>query len=140
MLRRVVSNTWWWEVESSLLLLQGLVAWWSDCHTLGTTSWSHVADRIMAPTLVLWFTTRTFFMLGGYFPDCVHLESWWSMSVILLLVTFPVSLWIFAKAMTANHRDREYEKFLFWHGVWHISLPLFGSSFVLLMKTLEVVE
>jgi len=137
MLKAYVSENWPWEYESYLLILQGLVAFWSDCWDLGLTGISHVADRVMAPALVLWFICRTLLMFMNYddFGHCTAHQDYFSFANMLLVVTFPTSIWVFLQSVRANKR-RDYDRFLLWHGIWHITLPFFGCSYVWLMVTL----
>ena len=134
-LESFVSSTYPWRFEAYLLIVQGGMAWWSDVYDLGKSSVSHICDRIMAPVMVLWFMMRTVLMLGiidnSYFTHEMH-----SATYVLLFVTFPISIWIHLQGIKANLR-LDYEGYVYWHGVWHISLPLFGMLYGSLMVYLN---
>jgi hypothetical protein len=119
----------------SFFFFKGIVAFWSDCHTLGLTSISHIIDRIMAPTLTIWFLFRNLLMKYPHvFPYCdnyVILDDTVTSSVlssstiqsILLFILVPFSLYIFYQSQVAVSK-KMYLNYIFWHGMWHICFPI----------------
>ena len=106
-----------WHKLSIALIVQGFMSYWSDVHTLGYESISHVLDPICASTLtVLIFANIIHAIL---YKDNFLNPIQRSISVLMFVVGFITRI-----QASKYLREKNQSQYIFWHTFWHASLTL----------------
>ena len=105
-------------VEAILLMIQGLFSFLADSWYLGTDSIWHMNDRILATLL----TTVQFIRLFFTHKVPTALVSGFGASLLFAIHCFRKS----KEARATN----DCEGYFFWHGLWHLSIPLAGAAMI----------
>lgn len=107
-------------LEAVWVILMGFVSYASDGLMVGTTSWAHVIDRLLAPAL---FFLQVFKFVFLFLPWLTFYEKIWTW-VLGLGLGAVIKWW---DSETIARKDLEGYRFM--HVVWHLHLPLIFGAF-----------
>ena len=97
------------------LIIQGFISYWSDVHTLGFSSISHILDTFLATTL--------FVLCFFYAIDVIRRNMLTSAQKYIAICMFIVGF--FCKIQGTKYlRQLNKSMYKIWHIMWHISIPL----------------
>lgn len=107
-------------LEAVWVILMGFVSYASDGLMVGTPSWAHVIDRMLAPAL---FFLQVFKFVFLFLPWLSAGEKIWTW-VFGLGLGAVIKWW---DSETIARKDLEGYRFM--HQVWHLHLPLIFGAF-----------
>ena len=132
-------TVWPWQIEGWLFVLQGVVSYMSDVHTLGYKSYWHCVDRCFATTLFGLIVTRIIMVTcniqnsstnQGYFVDSSNSGTityfFWIFCLGLFLSTI---CFVMSGKLTRQNKPRE---MMLAHIGWHLFAP--SSAIILYLS------
>ena len=111
-------------LEFFVWLMQSYLTYMSDVDTLGADSKWHAADRLHAYTFTILRAVYTAYCWQRY-------DAYSRLQMYVFLIGLGLSM-VCIRLSWVGVRRRRVDDFLFWHALWHVSLPLVATLVAIL--------